>query len=162
MPIAGRSVGKRARGGKPGWLLGRGIYSEVGFFPQQPAARSPLAVSDRPEPDRPEPDRPDPDLEEPDPEVPNADRAQQWEVYYRGHVQGVGFRYSAVTASRSLEVSGYVRNLPDGRVHLVAEGRPEELERLLAQIARQHDGRIRDVDLQKRPPEGAFDGFEIR
>lgn len=92
----------------------------------------------------------------------DAKLVQQWEVYYRGQVQGVGFRYSAVTASRSLDVSGFVRNLPDGRVHLVAEGRPDDLERLLAAIAEQHEGRIRTVDVEKRPAEGQFDGFEIR
>ena len=49
-------------------------------------------------------------------------------IFYSGHVQGVGFRYTAKSAAAGFEVSGIVRNLPDGRVELVAEGVREELE----------------------------------
>ena len=43
-------------------------------------------------------------------------------VQYSGDVQGVGFRYTAVTIARGYNVSGYVQNLSDGRVRLVVEG----------------------------------------
>jgi acylphosphatase len=43
-------------------------------------------------------------------------------------VQGVGFRYTAKTVAMGFEVTGTVRNLPDGRVELTAEGMPEEIE----------------------------------
>ena len=49
-------------------------------------------------------------------------------IFYSGHVQGVGFRYTAKTAATGFEVTGIVRNLPDGRVEMVAEGVREELE----------------------------------
>ena len=49
-------------------------------------------------------------------------------VFYSGRVQGVGFRYTVRTVATGYEVNGTVRNLPDGRVELIAEGAKEELE----------------------------------
>ena len=50
------------------------------------------------------------------------------QIVYSGRVQGVGFRYTAKTVAAGFEVTGNVRNLPDGRVELIAEGAREELE----------------------------------
>ncbi len=55
-------------------------------------------------------------------------------IFYSGHVQGVGFRYTAKTVATGFEISGVVRNLSDGRVELVAEGAREELEAFRAAI----------------------------
>ena len=55
-------------------------------------------------------------------------------IFYSGHVQGVGFRYTAKTAAAGFEISGIVRNLSDGRVELIAEGAREELEAFRAAI----------------------------
>lgn len=49
-------------------------------------------------------------------------------IFYSGHVQGVGFRYTVKTVAAGFEVTGTVRNLADGRVELVAEGDKVELE----------------------------------
>jgi acylphosphatase len=56
------------------------------------------------------------------------------EVFYSGRVQGVGFRYTARTVAAGFEICGVVRNLPDGRVEMVAEGAREELEAFRAAI----------------------------
>ncbi len=50
------------------------------------------------------------------------------QVFYSGRVQGVGFRYTVKQVAAAYEIIGTVRNLTDGRVELVAEGRREELE----------------------------------
>ena len=52
-------------------------------------------------------------------------------VYVSGEVQGVGFRYATAEAATRLGVSGWVRNLPDGRVTLEAYGETDALEALL-------------------------------
>ena len=52
----------------------------------------------------------------------------QLHVIYSGRVQGVGFRYAVKSVAPGFEVTGMVRNLADGRVELIAEGRKEELE----------------------------------
>ena len=62
-------------------------------------------------------------------------------VYYSGRVQGVGFRATCRWLAGGFEVAGYVRNLPDGRVEVVAEGESAELDRFLAAI-QERDGRI--------------------
>jgi acylphosphatase len=84
------------------------------------------------------------------------------EAYYRGHVQGVGFRYSVRHLAGGYRVAGFVRNLPDGRVHLIAEGQREELQRFLDAVAAHLANHIRDTTLDVRPATGEFVGFEIR
>jgi acylphosphatase len=74
-------------------------------------------------------------------------------VYYSGRVQGVGFRYTSQRMAHEHAVAGYVRNLPDGRVELVAEGDPEAIEGLLAAIRRQMHGYIRDIQVVIEPPD---------
>jgi acylphosphatase len=83
-------------------------------------------------------------------------------TFYEGRVQGVGFRYTARHIARRYQVSGYVRNLPDGRVELVAEGAPEELDRFFAEIRNEMAGFIRHEDVTRLPATGNFTGFEIR
>jgi acylphosphatase len=82
--------------------------------------------------------------------------------FYSGHVQGVGFRYTAKTVAAGFEVNGTVRNLPDGRVELIAEGSREELEAFRAAI---YDaglsGFIRDENVNWSEAQNEFRGFEI-
>lgn len=83
-------------------------------------------------------------------------------ILYSGHVQGVGFRYQARQLSCGFEVSGTVRNLPDGRVELVAEGDETELQAFRQAV---HDSGlrslIRDEDVRWSGPSGEFRGFAI-
>lgn len=88
--------------------------------------------------------------------------AQRREAYYSGRVQGVGFRYTVRSLAARFEVSGFVRNLADGRVHLVLEGPPEEVGGLLDAIQREMGRHIRDVRQETQPATGEFDGFRIR
>jgi len=82
-------------------------------------------------------------------------------VLYTGRVQGVGFRYTASRIAQGHAVTGFVRNLPDGRVELVAEGTSAELDQLLAAVAETMADNIRQADVQKGPPTGRFRSFEI-
>jgi acylphosphatase len=83
-------------------------------------------------------------------------------VHFGGHVQGVGFRYSARQVAAGFEVTGYVQNLADGRVRLVVEGAPAELNRFLDELRGRMAGYIRDVQSETAPANGEFDDFEIR
>ncbi|MCX6967544.1 MAG: acylphosphatase [Verrucomicrobia bacterium] len=56
-------------------------------------------------------------------------------VFYEGRVQGIGFRYTVRQIAKGYEVIGWVRNLPDGRVELLAGGPPEEVDGFLDAIA---------------------------
>jgi acylphosphatase len=84
-------------------------------------------------------------------------------VYYSGQVQGVGFRFTARQLARGFDVAGYVRNLPDGRVELVAEGEPTEINRFLQAVRDEMGFFIRDVMIESRPPPPEpLTGFTIR
>ena len=83
-------------------------------------------------------------------------------ILYSGRVQGVGFRYTARTVALGYEVTGQVRNLPDGRVELTAEGMTEELEGFQQAIRDSGLGSlIRDEVVSWGMPTGEFKGFEI-
>lgn len=85
------------------------------------------------------------------------------EVQFRGQVQGVGFRFTAQRAAARFRVIGYVRNLADGSVELVAEGERSELEELLAAIrTSQLAGCIREVTTRWEQARGGYTGFGIR
>ncbi len=83
-------------------------------------------------------------------------------VLYRGMVQGVGFRFTAQRISRRYRVEGYVKNLPDGRVELVAEGAAKEIEAFLSDLESAMADYIRGKEVVVEPPTGEFDGFTIR
>lgn len=86
-------------------------------------------------------------------------------VFYEGRVQGVGFRYTVRYLAKGFDVLGWVRNLPDGRVELLAGGQPDEVNGFLQAIAESElAGFIKAV--QAHPAEaGALagvSGFSIR
>ena len=81
----------------------------------------------------------------------------------RGRVQGVGFREFVLNRARFLAVSGYVRNLPDGRsLEVVAEGSRPELEQLLEYLREgPRLARVDAVEADWGEPTGAYDGFGV-
>jgi acylphosphatase len=87
---------------------------------------------------------------------------QRHTVYYTGHVQGVGFRYTARSIARGFDVAGFVRNLDDGRVELVAEGQPHEVDAFRREVRDRFFNYIRDEQCNVRPATGEFTGFDIR
>lgn len=81
----------------------------------------------------------------------------------KGVVQGVGFRYYTLRKAHTLEhVTGYVKNLPDGSVEVVAEGPEPALLQLLRHIERGPLGsEVESVDVEWRKPSGKYDQFTI-
>jgi acylphosphatase len=84
------------------------------------------------------------------------------QVLYYGRVQGVGFRYTTASIARRYPVVGFVRNLPDGSVELVAEAEPLVLDQFLAEIALEFSGNIRDQVVDAVTRDEMFARFEIR
>ena len=84
------------------------------------------------------------------------------QVFYSGRVQGVGFRYAVKSLARGFELTGIVRNLPDGRVELVVEGAKAELTAFQQAIRESELGHfIRQEDVVWEEPQDGFRGFEI-
>jgi acylphosphatase len=90
------------------------------------------------------------------------DDRQQHEVFYSGRVQGVGFRYTVQSLATRFDVTGYVRNQSDGRVHLVVESTAAEIVAFLAAIRTEMGHYVADVQESVRPATGRFSAFEIR
>ena len=83
-------------------------------------------------------------------------------IFYSGHVQGVGFRYMTKTVAAGFEVTGTVRNRPDGRVELIAEGVRTELEAFRVAIRDAGlSGLIRDEQVAWSDAQNGLHGFEI-
>ena len=85
------------------------------------------------------------------------------QVFYSGHVQGVGFRYSVKQLARGFDVVGWVRNLADGRVEMLAAGEPAELEAFLDAINKSElRAHIKETTESKVAAPSDLRGFEIR
>ena len=82
--------------------------------------------------------------------------------YVTGRVQGVFFRMRTRQQAQQLGITGWVRNLADGRVEGTASGNPEELERFSSWL---HEGpeyaRVKRVDLEEMEYQ-EFDEFRVR
>ncbi len=81
---------------------------------------------------------------------------------FSGRVQGVGFRYTARRAAAGRAVSGYVRNLDDGRVELVLEGDDGEMDRVLEGIMEEVGGNVSKTTCVNDLASGEFEGFVVR
>lgn len=81
---------------------------------------------------------------------------------YSGRVQGVGFRYTARETAAGFRVTGYVQNLNDGRVLMVAEGAASEVERFCAALASAMQRNIRATEVDDVPAVAEFADFTIR
>ena len=82
-------------------------------------------------------------------------------VRYSGMVQGVGFRATAVMIARDHPVVGFVKNLPDGRVELWAEGPPDAVAKFLKAVRDHWKDDISKEEAEDRKPTGNFKRFEI-
>ena len=84
-------------------------------------------------------------------------------IYFSGCVQGVGFRYVAAMLARSLGLTGYVRNLWDGRVEMEVQGEARTIGEYLEELREQRyivieDMEIREIDMIKESGFTALSG----
>jgi acylphosphatase len=83
-------------------------------------------------------------------------------VHFSGRVQGVGFRYQSLQVSKEFDVTGYVKNLPDGRVQLEAEGEKAEVDAFIAAIEERMHGHVRKTERVSARRPAQFQGFAIQ
>ncbi|MGA2694008.1 MAG: acylphosphatase [Opitutaceae bacterium] len=83
-------------------------------------------------------------------------------VTFAGRVQGVGFRYTALQVAKEYDVSGFVTNLPDGRVLLEAEGTPDEVASFVGAVEERMHGYVKNVERLKARRAPQFKGFSIK
>ncbi len=84
------------------------------------------------------------------------------EIIVEGVVQGVGFRYFTKKIARELGIRGFVKNIPDGRVLIVAEGNENVIEKFLTRIKEgPRLSIVKNVHVKELPATGEFKDFEI-
>jgi acylphosphatase len=83
-------------------------------------------------------------------------------VHFSGHVQGVGFRFSALDVAKEFEVAGFVANLADGRVQLEVEGLKPDVDAFLTAVDERMHGYIRKTERADQVRPRQFSGFNIR
>ncbi|MCP4455420.1 MAG: acylphosphatase [Planctomycetes bacterium] len=88
------------------------------------------------------------------------DRAKRW--IFIGRVQGVGFRYTVHRMAARYDITGFVRNLPDRSVELLAQGRDKEVNSYLEEIQEYYGRSIREIKTTDTPPDPRVSDFRIR
>ena len=85
------------------------------------------------------------------------------QVFYEGNVQGVGFRWTVRNIAKGFDVTGWVRNLPDGRVEMQVNGEEDEVRAFLDGIKQSElRGLIRKQTESRLAEPAVASGFEIR
>lgn len=82
-------------------------------------------------------------------------------VIFKGRVQGVGFRYTTRRMADRHGLVGFVRNLPDGTVEMLAQGQPEDVDGCMRDIEEYFSGYIRDTKVNEVPPDPKYTDFKI-
>ncbi len=83
-------------------------------------------------------------------------------AFFSGRVQRVGFRFTAERMARRLPITGFVKNLPGGRVEIAAEGDEKTLQDFLQEIQQAFGDQIRRTDIEWGEPTGEYEGFGIK
>ncbi|MFA7544072.1 MAG: acylphosphatase [Candidatus Cloacimonadaceae bacterium] len=87
----------------------------------------------------------------------------QWEITVYGRVQGVGFRYFVKQTAQKWNVEGFVKNLYDGSVYVLAVAYTQVLESFCQELERGNTfSRVRDIQIYKEETTKRYHGFEIR
>src|SRR2546427_5327769 len=94
---------------------------------------------------------------------PNADDkpAKGCMVYYSGKVQGVGFRATTAEIARDSPVTGWVKNLADGRVQLLVEGPQDAVDKFLNAVRTRWKDNIDKEEIGKQTVTGKYKSFEV-
>ena len=82
-------------------------------------------------------------------------------VFYSGLVQGVGFRATVAAIARDYPVTGWVKNLPDGRVEMLVEGSEEDIGKFLKAIRVRWKDNIEKERMEEQAASGRFKRFEV-
>src|SRR5262245_26068241 len=91
----------------------------------------------------------------------DAPPARAYMVYYSGKVQGVGFRATTADIAKNHPITGWVKNLADGRVQLLVEGPEEAVDKFLKAVRTRWQANIEKEQIEAQTPSGKLDGFKV-
>lgn len=83
-------------------------------------------------------------------------------IFISGRVQGVGFRHFTRKNAEALGVTGWVKNLPDGRVEAVFQGNEEQVEQLIQRCKKGPVASyVKDINTEKDSGDEDYDDFSV-
>jgi len=85
----------------------------------------------------------------------------QAHILYSGSVQGVGFRFMVQRYALGLDLTGWVKNLPNGSVETMVNGPKGNIEKLCEMVEEYFEGHIRNKDIQFTSSDAEFKDFQI-
>lgn len=86
----------------------------------------------------------------------------RWHILFSGRVQFVGFRYRACLYARNLSLTGWVRNLADGRVEMEVQGSVSLIRKLLVSLKGSSSIRISHMDIEPMEPVDGERHFQVK
>ena len=82
-------------------------------------------------------------------------------IIFTGQVQGVGFRFTAFNIAQRSKLTGFVRNLFDGTVEMVAQGHPDDIDNCISDIEKSFEGFLRETKAEEIPHDPTYKEFKI-
>ena len=82
-------------------------------------------------------------------------------IIFAGRVQGVGFRFTAQRAANRRQLTGFVRNVWDGTVEMLAQGRLEDIDDCVQDLKEYFAGYLKETRIEEIPPEPRYTDFKI-
>ena len=82
-------------------------------------------------------------------------------IIFTGRVQGVGFRFTVHRMAGRHQLTGYVRNLSNGTVEMLAQGSAEDIDDCLRDIQQSLIDHIRETKIEEVPPNPTYADFKI-
>ncbi|MBA7708564.1 Acylphosphatase [subsurface metagenome] len=82
-------------------------------------------------------------------------------IIFTGRVQGVGFRFTARRAASRRQLTGLVRNLPNGTVEMLAQGRSEDIGDCIQDLKEYFAGYLKETRIEEIPPDPRYIDFKI-
>jgi acylphosphatase len=82
-------------------------------------------------------------------------------IIFKGRVQGVGFRFTAYNVAKRYDLTGMVRNLPDGSVEMIAQGQPSEIDCCIRDISESFSYNVTETNVDEVPMNTKYTDFKI-
>jgi acylphosphatase len=82
-------------------------------------------------------------------------------IIFKGRVQGVGFRFTAMNIANRCQLAGFVRNIPNGSVEMTIQGHPFDIKDCIRDIKETYEASISDVEIKDITPDGSLTDFKI-
>jgi acylphosphatase len=82
-------------------------------------------------------------------------------IIFSGRVQGIGFRFTVLNIANQYQLTGFVRNLPDETVEMLAQGNPDDITNCIRDIQESFAGYITETTIEEATPNPQYKTFKI-